>query len=139
MTPINILIAEDNIHDFDSIFRKLNYLGSIGKIIHVLDGEKALEYLFTTGEYANAADYIKPDLMLLDIRMPKVSGQEVLETIKADGTDEIKKIPVIIFTNAEDNFTNKKCFELGARGFFIKPVGLNHLEDMLIMLGLLQS
>jgi len=139
MALINILIAEDNIHDFESIVRKLNYFGSMGEIIHVKDGEKALEYLFKTGEYANAADYIKPDLILLDLSMPKVSGEEVLETIKAEGTDEIKKIPVIIFTSEEDKFTNKKCFESGARGFFIKPVSLNHLEDMLIMLNLLQS
>lgn len=139
MALINILIAEDNIHDFESIFRKLNYFDSIGEIIHVQDGEKALDYLFKTGEYANNADNIKPDLILLDLRMPKVSGKEVLETIKSDGTDEIKNIPVIIFTSLEDNFTNKKCFELGAKGFFIKPVSLNHLEDMLIMLRLLQS
>lgn len=137
MSLINILIAEDNLYDYESAIRKLSYLDSIGKIIHVSDGAKAIEYLFKEGEYSNDPAWIKPDIILLDLRMPKVNGEEVLEKIKSNGTEGIKSIPAIIFTTVEDNFTNKKCFDLGARGFLEKPINTTHLNDMLIMLKLL--
>ena len=138
MALINILIAEDNIYDYESAFRKLNYLESTGEIIHVKDGEKAIEYLFQTGEYAGAPGYIKPDLFLLDLRMPKINGEEVLEKIKLDGSEEMKSIPIIIFTTIDDKFTNKKCFESGAKGFLEKPINLTYLKDLLVTLGLVQ-
>ena len=136
MRLINILIIEDNIFDYESVSRKLSFLDTIGKVIHLDNGEKAIEYLFQTGEYANAAQYIKPDLILLDIELPRLNGKEVLEIIKEKGSDEIKSIPVIFFTSLDDNFNNQKCFELGAKGYLNKPLQINHLKDFLIAFGL---
>ena len=136
MGHVNILIIEDNIFDYESVSRKLRYLDSIGEVIHLDNGEKAIDYLFQTGIYANANDYIKPDLILLDIEMPRLNGKEVLEKIQKQGSDELKKIPVIIFTSLDDNYNNQRCFDLGAKGYLNKPVQINYLKDFMITFGL---
>lgn len=137
MRLINILIIEDNIFDYESVSRTLGYLDSIGKIIYLDNGEKAIEYLFQTGAYANAEHYIKPDLILLDIELPRLNGKEVLKEIKEKGSDEIKNIPVIFFTSIEDSFNNQECFKLGAKGYLNKPIHLNHFKDFLVAFGLI--
>ena len=136
MKSITILVVEDNLFDYETTFRKLNYMGSDNKIIHIADGKNAIDYLFRTGEYTDLNNYIKPDLILLDVMMPKLTGTEVLRKIKKEGTDEIKNIPVIMLTSLEDNFTNKECFNLGVKGFLVKPIQTKYLEDFLIKLEL---
>jgi len=136
MRFINILIIEDNLYDYESLSRNLSYMDSIGKIIHLDNGEKAVNYLFQTGEYTDPANFIKPDIILLDIELPRLNGKEVLENIKEKGSDEIKNIPVIIFTSLDDNFNNKKCFELGAKGYLNKPIQIKYLKDFLVAFNL---
>lgn len=136
MKSITILVVEDNLFDYETTSRKLNYMGSDNKIIHIADGKNAIDYLFRTGEYTDLNNYIKPDLILLDVMMPKLTGTEVLRKIKKEGTDEIKNIPVIMLTSLEDNFTNKECFNLGVKGFLVKPIQTKYLEDFLIKLEL---
>jgi len=137
MRLINILIIEDNIFDYESASRSLGYLDSIGKIIYLDNGEKAIEYLFQTGAYANVDQYIQPDLILLDIELPKLNGKEVLKEIKEKGSEEIKNIPVIFFTSIEDSFNNQECFELGAKGYLNKPIRIDHFKDFLVAFGLI--
>ena len=137
MKLIKILLVEDNDFDAESATRKLNYMDVIGKVIHARDGEEAIDYLFQTGEFENLPDYSKPDMLLLDIMMPKLIGTQVLKKIQEDGSDEIKNIPVIMLTTIKDNFTNKECFKLGAKGFLVKPIQINHLKDFLISLDLI--
>ena len=138
MRLINILIIEDNIFDYESLLRRLVHLDSIGKVIHLENGEQAIEYLLQTGEYANGKQFVKPDIILLDIEMPRYNGKEVLEQIKEKGSDEIKNIPVIIFTSLDDDFNNEKCFALGAKGYLNKPVQINFLKDFLVAFKLIE-
>lgn len=130
------MIVEDDIYDYESAYKKLSYLNSVGEIIHLTNGQQAIDYLFQTGKYNYPEGFILPDLMLLDIRMPKVNGIELLKKIRDEAADEIKNIPVIIFTSNGDLSNNKQCFELGAKGYLEKPIQLNHLKDMLITLNL---
>ncbi len=136
MKPVTILVIEDDKYDYESVFRKLNYFDSTGKIIHIDDGKEAVDYLFQTGPYANNSNLIKPDLILLDLGLPKITGLQILQIIKEKGTEEIKNIPVIIFTNDETNPDNATCFELGAKGYLNKPIQINQLKDLMIMLSL---
>ena len=136
MKLLNILLVEDNEYDAESAIRKLSNMEIISKVIRASDGEEAINYLFQTGEYEKLPDYSKPDLILLDIMMPKIIGTQVLKKIKEQGPEEIKAIPVIMLTTIEDYFTNKECFSLGARGFLVKPIQINYLKDFLISLDL---
>ena len=138
MRSINILIIEDNIFDYESLLRRLVHLDSIGKVIHLENGEQAIEYLLQTGKYANGKQFIKPDIILLDIEMPRYNGKEVLAQIKEKGSEEIKNIPVIIFTSLDDDFNNEKCFALGAKGYLNKPVQINFLKDFLVAFKLIE-
>ena len=138
MNNITILVIEDNPFDYETTFRKLNYMSSVNKIIHKEESETAIAYLFQTGEFDNTDNYIKPDLILLDVMMPKIIGTEVLKKIKKEGSDEIKNIPVIMLTSLTDKLTNKECFNLGAIGFLVKPIQTKYLEDFLIKLDLIK-
>jgi CheY-like chemotaxis protein len=137
MKLLKILLVEDNEYDAESAIRKLNNMGNISKVIRAGDGEEAINYLFQPGGYENLPDYSKPDLILLDIMMPKIIGTQVLKKIREDGPEEMKAIPVIMLTTIEDYFTNKECFNLGAKGFLVKPIQINHLKDFLISFELL--
>lgn len=136
MNGITILVVEDNLFDFETTNRKLNYLDSSFNIIHLQDGKKAIDYLFQKGEFENSASYQKPDLVLLDIMMPLLNGLEVLKIIKEEGSPEVKNIPVIMLTSLEDDPSNKTSFLYGAKGFLLKPVRLDHLKDFIVKYGL---
>lgn len=117
---IEILFAEDNIDDATLTLRALKKSGLTNTILHVNDGAEALDYLFKKGEYSTLKknDHLK--LILLDLKMPKISGIEVLEKIKLD--PELKKIPVVILTSSKEDPDIKKCYALGANSYIVKPV-----------------
>ena len=137
MKKVNILLVEDNIYDSESTLRKLNYMDSIAQVTRVANGEEALQYLFKKGPYKLNDKMMAPDLVLLDLLMPKVSGMEVLKKIKEEGTDEIRNTPVVVLTSVEDNSINKECFALGAKGYLLKPIQPNYLTDFLIRFNLI--
>ncbi len=83
--PLHILLVEDNEAHAELIIRSMHDLQVAGRIHHVLDGEQALDYVFGRGAYADSTQYPRPDLILLDLRLPRIDGLEVLETIKTTG------------------------------------------------------
>jgi two-component system response regulator len=117
---IEILFAEDNIDDATLTLRALRKGGLTNTIHHVKDGAEALDYMFCKGEYSERNKAHKPKLILLDLKMPKVSGAEVLAIIKS--TPEFKSIPVVILTSSKEDPDIKKCYELGANSYIVKPV-----------------
>ena len=117
---IEILFVEDNIDDAALTMRALKKSGLSNTIFHVKDGAEALDFMYCKGNYAerNINDHIK--LILLDLKMPKVSGLEVLEKIKSDS--QFKKIPIVILTSSKEDPDIAKCYELGANSYIVKPV-----------------
>ncbi|OFX17021.1 MAG: two-component system response regulator [Bacteroidetes bacterium GWA2_31_9] len=117
---IEILFVEDNIDDAALTMRALKKSGLSNTIFHVKDGAEALDFMYCKGNYAerNINDHIK--LILLDLKMPKVSGLEVLEKIKSD--IQFKKIPIVILTSSKEDPDIAKCYELGANSYIVKPV-----------------
>ncbi len=117
---IEILLAEDSADDAVLTIRALKKSGLTNKIYHVRDGAEALDFIFCKGAYVlrNRNEY--PKLILLDLKMPKVSGMEVLEKMKTD--PDIKSIPVVILTSSKEDPDIKKSYALGVNSYIVKPV-----------------
>lgn len=117
---VEILIVEDNLDDASLTIRALKKSNIVNNLHHVKDGEEALDFIFSTGIYESRSKMCKPKLILLDLKMPKVSGIQVLEKIKAN--PETKTIPVVILTSSQEDPDIKKCYEIGANSYVTKPV-----------------
>jgi CheY-like chemotaxis protein len=119
MQPVHILIAEDTPTDAEMTMRALKKVGLINNITWVKDGQEALDYIFSTGEFSGRAA-LDPTLILLDLKMPKVNGIEVLKKIKT--TETTKLIPVIMLTSSAEEPDIKLCYEHGVNSHIVKPV-----------------
>jgi two-component system, response regulator len=119
-SQIEILLVEDNVDDAEMTIHALRKNNLANKLIHMKDGEEALDFLLGTGKFAGRDLSIKPSLILLDLKMPKVDGMEVLEKVKSN--DDTKKIPVVILTSSKEDPDVTRCYELGANSYIVKPV-----------------
>ena len=117
---IEILFAEDSMDDAALTMRALKKGGLSNTIFHVKDGAEALDFMYCRGAYASRNSHEHLKLILLDLKMPKVSGTEVLEKIKSDPA--FKSIPVVILTSSKEDPDIKRCYELGANSYIVKPV-----------------
>lgn len=128
-----ILIAEDDDGHATLIQRNLKRAGIVNEIVRFKDGREVLDYLFQKGDGAtrrNDAAY----LLLLDIRMPKIDGIEVLRQVKAD--DELKKIPVMMLTTTDDPREVEICHSFGCSNYVTKPIDYEKFVDAVRQLGL---
>jgi len=117
---IDILLAEDNPHDAEMTIRALSKVNLANKLHHVKDGAAALDFIFARGEYAGRDIENKPKIVLLDIKMPKVDGIEVLKQIKAD--ELTKTVPVVIMTSSKEEQDIITSYNLGVNSYVVKPV-----------------
>ena len=123
--PVEILLAEDNPGDA-KLTRKALEQGNIINNLHVVsDGVEALEYLRQDGEYA---DNPRPDLMLLDLNMPRKDGREVLEEIKSDA--ELRRIPVVVMTSSAAEEDIVQSYDLHANAYLTKPIDFDGFLDV---------
>ncbi len=118
-----ILLVEDNVDHAELILRAFQDRRTTGEIYHVPDGEVALDYLFRQGPYANPAKSPRPYAVLLDLRLPKIDGLEVLKEIKRN--TELRCIPVIILTTSEASNDLLRACEYQANSYLVKPVDFN--------------
>jgi two-component system, response regulator len=123
---IEILLVDDNLQDAELAIRALKKHHLANRILHLKDGAEALEYLFGTGSYQNRNTNAKPQVILLDLKMPKVNGIEVLEQIKSNTLTQ--KIPVVILTSSKEHPDVEKCYELGANSYIVKPVEFDNFS-----------
>ena len=117
MNTVQILMVEDNPGDIE-LSRQALKQGKLLNDLHVVEnGEAALDFLYQRGEYADA---VRPDLILLDLNLPKVNGRDVLKQVKAD--KNLAAIPLIVLSSSEDANDIKETYELNANSFVTKPV-----------------
>jgi CheY-like chemotaxis protein len=128
-----ILVAEDDDGHATLIKKNLKRAGVINDIVRFKDGQEALDFLFRRGA-APKRESGKAYILLLDIRMPKVDGVEVLRQIKAD--KELKKLPVIMVTTTDDPREVEQCHQLGCSNYVTKPVDYEKFVEMIRHLGL---
>lgn len=131
--PFLILFAEDDLGHATLVQRNLKRAGIANGIVHVKDGQEALDYVRSEGQFAGQVPHDLL-LMVLDINMPRVDGIEVLRQIKAD--ERTAKIPVIMLTTTDDPREVERCYELGCSVYVTKPVAHEEFIEAIKRLGL---
>jgi two-component system response regulator len=131
---VEVLLVEDNINDAELTIRELKKHNMANNLFHVKDGEEALEFIFANGKFADKRDILYPPrVILLDIQMPKVNGIEVLQRIKSD--ERTKTTPVVMLTSSKEDPDIKKCYDLGANSYIVKPVNFEGFAEAIKNLG----
>lgn len=120
-----LLVIEDSDEDFEAFGRIIQKLSFKSPIYRCKDGDDALDFLYSTGKYANAPSTPLPRIILLDLNLPGLDGREILNLIKQDNL--LKTIPVIIFTTSSNPKDIEACYNQGINGYIIKPMDLNKL------------
>lgn len=131
--PILVMLIEDNIDHAELVIRTLEEHRIGNRVQHFLDGQSALDYLFRQGEYAETDSTERPHVILLDLRLPRVDGIDVLKTIKAD--EDLKSIPVIVLTTSEAEKDVAKAYYNHANSYLVKPVGFEDFKKLMDDLG----
>jgi CheY-like chemotaxis protein len=125
-----ILLVDDSVDDVELLLAALKRTDLENEIITLRDGNEALDYLYRRGNFADRKD---PAVILLDIKMPKVTGLEVLAQIKAD--DNLKKIPVVMLTSSNQRSDIDTSYNLGSNAYVVKPVAFSQLIEAVRYLG----
>lgn len=131
---VDIILVEDNADDAELVIRALRKSGINNPLVHLKDGEQALNFLFCEGPYQDRRLPPDPKLILLDIKMPKVDGLEVLRRLKTD--PRLQLIPVVLLTSSKEDRDIKESYQLGVNSFVVKPVEFNTLTKTVERLGL---
>ena len=133
-THVEILLVEDNPKDLKLALHALSGRKLANKIEVARDGEEALDYLFCRGQHANRSFDHSPRLVLLDLKLPKVDGLEVLRAVKAD--PRTKAIPVVILTASREEKDVVESYQLGVNAYIQKPVDFDQFRQIVEQLGL---
>ena len=129
-----ILLVEDNPNDAELALRALNKNNLANNVIRVCDGEEALDYIFSRGIYKSEHRLNIPKMILLDLKLPKIDGLEVLKIIKADKV--AKLIPVVVLTSSREENDMVESYRLGVNSYIVKPVDFDKFIDSVRDIGL---
>ena len=131
--PLKILLVEDNPAHAEMVTRSFSDNRIANEISHVEDGEQALDYLHHRGAYSDSQESPRPHLVLLDLRLPKIDGLEVLNAIKT--TDDLMSIPVVILTTSSADMDVAKAYKHHANSYLVKPIEFENFTKMMDDLG----
>ena len=131
---VEILLVEDNPSDAKLTIRALQKNNLCNNIVHLSDGAEALDFIFAQGKYADRSIENKPKIVLLDLKMPKVDGLEVLRAIKSD--TRTMNIPVIVMTSSKEDNDIRQAYTFGVNSYVVKPVGFDNFSKAVVDLGM---
>jgi two-component system response regulator len=131
---VEILLVEDNMNDAELIIRSLRKVNLANHLVHVKDGAEALDFIFAKGLYADREIANVPKVILLDIKMPKVDGIEVLRQVRIN--PQTKSTPVVIMTSSKEEQDIVKSYKLGVNSFVVKPVNFSDFAKAVSQLGM---
>jgi two-component system, response regulator len=134
MDYVEILLVEDNTSDAELTIRALKKNNLANNLFHVKDGAEALNFIYCKSEYAHRNNKNKPKLILLDLKMPKIDGLEVLKILKSD--EETKHIPIVILTSSKEEKDLINSYQLGANSFIQKPVEFEKFVKSIVDIGM---
>lgn len=133
MNAIDILLVEDNLDDAELAISALRKKNLANALFHVEDGEEALDFLFAEGSFAARKGAEQPKLVLLDLKMPKLSGLEVLKIIKNDV--HTAAIPIVVLTSSKEEPDIIEAYNLGVNSYIVKPVTFDKFVETVISVG----
>ncbi len=131
---VDILLVEDNMNDAELTIRALKKNNLANNLLHIKNGEEALDFVFAEGIYADRKVDDLPKVILLDLKMPKMDGIEVLRKIKAD--ERTKRIPIVVLTSSREDPDIKACYSLGVNSYVVKPVEFEAFVKAISSMGL---
>lgn len=131
---VEIVIVEDNATDLEMTLRALRRHNLANQVVVLSDGAEALEYIFGEGDYAGRDLAHRPRVILLDLKLPKVGGIEVLRRIKSD--PRTRSTPVVVLTSSTEERDRLETYDLGANSFIVKPVDFDHFSEAISQVGL---
>lgn len=134
MTEVEVLLVEDNPTDAELTMRALKKSNFANKLVWVKDGAAALDFVFARGDYAGRATHADPKVILLDLRLPKVDGMEVLRQIK--GNPATKPIPVVVLTSSKEDRDVAESYRLGVNSYISKPIEFDEFARVVSEMGL---
>lgn len=129
-----VLLIEDNLDDERLTLRALRKNNIMNEVVVAYDGLEAVDYLFGTGSYAGRDMEVMPAVVILDLKLPRMSGLDVLRQIRSD--ERTKKIPVVVLTSSDDESQIEESYELGANSFIRKPADPAEFSEMVLQLGM---
>ena len=132
--PVEILLVEDNPNDAELTLRSLRKNNVSNRIHVVRDGAEALEFIFGTGAYNGRSLKEGPRVILLDLKLPKVDGLEVLRQIKSDA--QARNVPVVVLTSSKEERDVVESYRLGVNSYIVKPVDFSQFTEAVRQLGL---
>jgi len=133
-TEVEILLIEDNPEEAELTIRSLRKQNLANKLLHIDDGAEALDVIFSKGKYADNKTPLHPKLILLDLKLPRVDGLEILRHIKAD--EQTKLIPVVVLTSSKEESDIIESYRLGVNSYIVKPVNFDSFTKSVSELGL---
>ncbi|TXE06606.1 response regulator [Gelidibacter salicanalis] len=133
VNKVEILLIEDNMNDAELAIRAFKKGNINNTLVHLKDGAQALEFLYGTGKFEGRDTTNKPKVILLDLKMPKMDGLEVLTHIKAH--ELTKAIPVVVLTSSKEHPDIERAYSLGANSYIVKPVELDEFTKVVTDLG----
>lgn len=131
---IEVLLVEDNAGDAEMAIRALRKSNLANSVLHLDDGAKALDFIFAEGTYADREIENTPNVILLDLKMPRINGLQVLKRLKSD--PRTKNIPVVMLTSSREDPDIEECYSLGANGYVVKPLEFDEFHKAISGLGL---
>jgi two-component system, response regulator len=132
--PVEILLVEDNPNDADLSLYALKKYNVANQIHHARDGAEALDFLFCTGQYSNRKVEDVPKVILLDLKLPKVDGLEVLRRIKTD--ERTRRIPVVVLTSSREDRDVVESYQYGVNSYIVKPIDFEQFTEAVRKLGM---
>ncbi len=133
-TKVEIVIVEDDPNDAELITRVLGKHNLSDRLILLKDGAEALDFLFFQGAYASRGDNVTPKVILLDLKLPKVSGIEVLQRLKS--AERTRNIPVVVLTSSQEERDLKDAYGLGVNSYVTKPINFEEFANVVTKLGM---
>jgi two-component system response regulator len=130
---VEVLLIEDNARDAEHTVRTLTKRNLASRITHLKDGRQALDWLFGLGAFAGRNPSVHPKVVLLDLKLPKLDGLEVLRAIRAD--ERTRLLPVVALTSSREERDVIECYRLGVNSYVVKPVDFDSFSSVVAEVG----